>query len=240
MKKLLLISAITLLSVVMASAQDAKAILEKYVEKTGVAAFNETKAGRSSLLEMEMSMMGMDIPLKVIAKYPDFARIEMAVQGTNMLLILRDTVVYLTVQGQTQTITDPAQVAQYEQMRDMVGQMGIDISDLIDIKYIGKEGKGKNECDVIGATAKKNGSVNKIYVNIETGLVDKVFTEAKVEGKEVKATSVFKDYENFDEGALLIPTVMSVKTAAGTIVFRITELETDFPVATWMFAAPKK
>lgn len=240
MKKVLLISLVTLLSVVMVNAQDAKAILEKYAEKTGITAFNEAKDGRSSLVEMEMSMSGMTIPLKVISKYPDFARIEMAVQGTNILIIVRDTVVYVTAQGQTQTITDPAQVAQYVGMRDMVDQIVISIDNLRDVKYISKEKKGKNEWDVIGATVKKDSSDCTIYVNVKTGLVDKVLSEAKVEGKEIKATTTFKDYKNFDEDALFIPTVVSVKAAGGTVGFRISEFETDFPVATWMFAAPKQ
>lgn len=240
MKKVLLISIVALLSIMTVSAQDATAILENYVKKTGVAAFNETKDGRSSMLDMEMTIMGMSIPIKVITKYPDFARIEMETQGVQVLIILRDTVAYVSAQGQTQTITDKAQFEQYAQMRDMVGQMAPSMSDLLDIKYIGKEGKGKNEWDVIEATSKKDKSVSKMYFNTETGLLDKSLSEVEVGGKKNKVSSSFKKYTSFDDGALLLPTVMSIKSAQANIEFKIKAFETDFPVATWMFAAPKK
>ncbi len=240
MKKLILFIAAITLSIVATKAQDAQQIFDNYYQKTGIADFNENNDGRSSLLEMELSVMGMSMPFKVTSKYPNLFRIEMSVQGITVTTILRDSVAYVSAQGQTQTITDEAQIKQYAPVSNLISDMIPTPGNYEDLKYVGKEGKGKNECYVVECISKKEQAKTKLYFNIETGLLDKAYTETEVNGKTIKADMVFKKYTKFDDGALLMPTTISAKAEGQTVDFIIKSFETDVPVASWMFAAPKQ
>lgn len=243
MKKLLIaLTAVFALSMT-AMAQNAEEIYKNYVEKTGINKFLSERDGRSSLTEVEMTVGPATITSKITSKYPSLHRIELDIQGQTALVIVRDTIAYLNAMGQSQTFTGE-EVRQVAPVIDLVKDIiqPVDINKCT-ISFAGKEGKGKAAVNVINVIEKENPENNKttLYFNAETGLVDRSVTEVKgADDKMMKIEVTYKKYTSFDDGALLLPTVITTKLPDQSITINVQKFELDYPTASWMFAAPKQ
>ncbi len=238
MKKIVAIITITLSISLTVNAQDAHEIFNSYVEKTGVKTFDENYDDAPYILEAAVEMGPAVVPFKVISDGEDHYRAEMDVQGNNILIIMRDDVGYVTAGGATQKIEDEAQLEQLLPIKNIVDEFVPELDDEDELTYVGKDGKGKKECDILKLVSVED-SVAKttmLYINTTTKLLDKM-TVAVGEEKEVVVT--FTKYTEFADGVLLIPSVVNAKSPEGSMVTRITKFEVDYPVAPWMFAAPK-
>lgn len=243
MKKLFIALTAALALSLSATAQTAEEIYKNYLDKTGIEKFISSRDGRSSMTEVEMIVGPATIASKITSKYPSMHRVELDIQGQTALVIIRDTVAYLNAMGKIQTFTGE-EVRQVAPVVDLVKDI-VQPTDLdkCTIKFIGKEGKGKTALNVIEVTEKANPENSKtaLYFNAETGLVDRSVTEVKdQDNKPFKIEVTYKKYTSFDDGALLLPTSIVTKMPNQTITINVQNFELDFPVANWMFAAPKQ
>ncbi len=235
MKKILSIFVLSLAFVFTASAQSGDEIFQNYLDKSGISTYTENYGDMSSLLELEIDMGPMQIPYKITSDGDGKYRVEMSAQGTNVLFIVRDGKAYVTAEGQTQVIEDEAQIAQMLPMTS-VADILPSREKFSTLEYLSTEGKGKKECYLVKATAAEDGSVATIYFNTATGLIDKIVTNVEGAGE---VSVVPSKYKEFVDGELTIPTVLTTKTPQGDVTINILNLEVDYPVAPWMFAAPK-
>lgn len=228
-----------------ATAQTADEIYKKFLDKTGVEKFLDSRNGRSTMAEVAITAGPMVMDCKVTAKYPSFYRIEMDAQGQNVLVIVRDTTAYINAGGKIQVITGQDNINEAMTFVDVVKSMcqTIDL-DKYALSLTGQEGKGKkvlNIVECVEKNKKENDQKITLYFNAESNLLEKVIIDiTPKEGKPFKIEQTFKDYKAFDDDALFIPTVVATKMPEVTTTTTLKAFEMDFPTANWMFAAPKQ
>ncbi len=235
MKKTLMTIAVVLATAVAAVAQNPQEIYEKFKAKTNVEAYEQARKGRSELIEANVAVGPMSMPIKMVVKHDDPAkfRMDMSVQGQDILIVFDGEAAYMTVQGQTQKITDPEQIKQLAPTNDITSQLGPKVTDFSKLKYVGAEG----ECDVLSYDAGAEGNFT-LYINKTTNLLDKMKIETNVQGQSVAVETELKEYKSFASGEVLFPTVMEMNVMGQVMKMEIVKLELDFPTAPWMFAAP--
>ncbi len=235
MKRIISTFVLTLAVVLSASAQEADAIFQKYLDKTGLIEFIENYESSSFTLDYTLEAGPMVMEYKVTGDGNDKYRVEASMQGQNVLFIIRDSVAYVNAGGQVQMVDNQSQIAQMVPLKSMT-----DILPTADkytsMEIVGSEGKGKKECYLVKVISKEDSSEATIYFNKASGLIEKMVSEVEGLGSvEVLLTK----YTEFVDGELNIPTEISTKTPQGNIVFVVSNIEVDYPVAPWMFAAPQ-
>lgn len=240
MKKVLSLIIFALFISTSAMAQDPMAIFNAYLERTGTVDYEGVADGESSLCQIEVEMMGQVMPIKVVAKYPDQYRVDMEMQGMNILTIITGGVAYMTVGGQTQVFETEEEIAQLVPMTDFVGSMVPSLDDCSEVTYVGTDGKGKKLCDVIQVIDNETGYKSRMYINQTTNLLTKLVTVYQDEnGKEGEVATLFTKYTEFADGEIYLPATMTIKTDEGDLVINVLNFEVGYPTAAWMFAAPK-
>ncbi len=240
MKKLLSIVFVALFVSINAFAQDANEIFAKYEGLTKAAEFKSTLDGRSSLCEMEFAAGPMSMPYKAVAKYPGKFRVDMNVQGTNILVVITDGKAYVTANGQTEVVEDPAQVQQIVPMTDFASDMAPIAADYTDLTFVGTEGKGKKECYMVEGVDAEDGSKTKFFFNVKSGLLTKMIGYVMMQdGTTFELVLRLEKYKEFADGELYLPSKLITETPEGDISISILNFEMDYPTAPWMFAAPK-
>lgn len=208
--------------------KDPQAIFDRYCEVIGVTDYN-SNGSNSAMVDMTMNMPGAKIAMNVISQRPNQYRAEMEVQGTKIDIIGDDKVAYVTTQGQTQKITDKAQIEQLLPFTDLTKELVPEISEGTNLTY-----KGTNSgCDIVEVISPE--ATLQVYYNIKTGLIDKITTDTQGQSVVVR----YKDYKEFAGGELLIPSKMITEVMGQRITIEITDFVADYPTAAWMFAAPQ-
>ncbi len=234
MKKLLL----TLLALLSLSstavAKDPKAIVEGFTAKTKL---NTSSKITSALLEMEFSMMGMEMPMKVISRGDNY-RAEISVMGTDALIVGDEKVAYVTAGGQTQKITDKAQIEQLLPMTKLSSESLFRFESNAEFKYLGQETKQGKQYDIVQSENKDG--VAKLYFNTLSGMLEMAKAETSVNGEEVEVDMEFNNYKKFSDGALTLPSTIITKTMGQTIKIQIVDYQLNYPTSAWMFAFPTK
>lgn len=238
MKKILLVL-VAAFAVQFTFAQDAQSVIKRFTDGTGIEKFTAERNGKSSYLDTELSMGAMVMPIKVTAKYPSQYRIEMEVQGQNMLMIMRDSIAWVKVSGQpAQKITDAAQIEQMAPISDIISSI-IDMKSYTELVYVGQEGKGKTVLDVVSFVDTKDKSTGKLYFNNASGMLEKIEQEVELQGKKMNIKNTFKNYTKYGDGVLILPNKIEASTPMGNVSIDIKAFELDYPTAAWMFAEPK-
>lgn len=234
MKKTLLTLALVIVTVITVSAQNAEAIVKRYLKATNIESLTTTK-DMSFMMDMTMNVdnagQKMVMPVKMISKAPDKMNMSMKMAGQDMLIVVNGSQGWLKMGGMVQAL--PAeQMKQFTEQTNVMDNFKFDLNKF-KAEYVGE----KNGIQTVKLTDKTGTAKVKEQVlgfDTKTGLLSSI--DANTQGMDV--TTKMKDYKKF--GDVLMPTNMEVLVGGkvvSTIV--INKFEVDFPTQEFMFVEPK-
>lgn len=235
MKKIVLLVLCTAYMIGSAVAKNPRTILDNFIQKTGVQNLHWSSQG--TLFDIEIGVDGMTMPMKIISS-GDKYRADMEIGGEGAIIVGDSRVAYVTVAGQIEKITDPEQLGQLVPIKNLGASTFFDFSDSAVFVYEGQQGRGKSRVYVVGCT--DNGAESKLYFNVGSGMLEKVYTVVEAEGEHgaVDVMVLFGDYMSFSGGMLVLPSVMTTQAMGHTVNIVIRDFQTNYPTTPWMFDFP--
>ena len=199
-----LVSILLIAPALFAQAPDLGQILAKHYEAKGGLA--KLKAVSSLRLTAKMSGGPMDFPAVIEAKRPAKFRMELSIQG-NQLIQAYDGKVGWSINPFQQSAKKEAEPMTPDELREMEVQADMD-GPLVDWKEKGHtlELQGHESVDG-GDTFKlrlvlKNGNIQTIYLDTDSYLEVKTASKRKVRDTEIETETTLGDYK--EEGGLMI------------------------------------
>lgn len=223
-----------------ARAQDPASILDTFTDKTNIKNVEGLSDGKSSLCKMSYSAGLQSSDVTVVAHYPDKYRVTMRVDKEEVLIVITDGVAYVVKGGEVEVIKDRSMIAQIMPLVDFAGDMAPRKEDFRDLKLVGRSGRGKNECYVVEGVKIVGAQKMTLLFNIATGLLSEIQTtyineKGAVDDLTIKA----KDYTNFADGELYLPSKFVAKTPDGNINIAVGSFQLNYTTSPEIFKAPK-
>jgi len=201
--------------------QNVDEIIAKYIQARGGA--DKLKAVQSIKTTATMTMgPGMELAGTVLQKRPMLGRMEFTVQGMTAVQAYdgKDGWDIMPFQGKKD-----AEPMAADDVKNMELEADID-GPLIDYKtkgntveYLGKDKVEGSDAYKLKVT-RKNGIVETLYVDSDTGLIVKAQAKLKVRGNEMDVESTFSDFRTVD--GLVFPFAIEQGAAGGTQKQKIT------------------
>lgn len=198
--RMLALSTLLVGAAVSTQAQTLDEVVNKHI--TAMGGETRLKALNSQIAEGNMSIQGMNFPLKVINLNKKGMRIEFEAMGTNNVQVITDKGgwMFLPVQQQTAAVdSDPADLADSQRDLDLTGE-------LVDFKgkghtaeLIGKETIDGQELFKIKLT-RKDASISNYFVDATTWYVTKRTSVKSFQGQDVEIIENFSDFKKTDDG----------------------------------------
>ena len=217
-------------------------ILAKHYEAKGGLA--KLKAVSSMRLTAKMSGGPMDFPAVIEAKRPAKFRMELSIQG-NQLIQAYDGKVGWSINPFQQSAKKEAEPMTPDELREMEVQADMD-GPLVDWKEKGHtlELQGHESVDG-GDTFKlrlvlKNGNIQTIYLDTDSYLEVKTASKRKVRDTEIETETTLGDYK--EEGGLMIAHAIEggAKGSPQKQKIVIEKVEFNVPLADERFSMPAK
>jgi outer membrane lipoprotein-sorting protein len=193
------------------SAKDVNSIIEKNLLARG--GKKNLEGIKSSEAKVNMTAMGMEMPMKLYSKKPAKARMEMSVMGQNMITAYDGVKAYVSQNGTVMEL-DPEQSEKVkEQMKSQSNSYENPLVNYaekgIKIELAGAETIDGEDFDILKITDKE-GKISKIFINTKTGIDFKINTKQQFQDVEKDVDIFFEDNKNVD--GILVPHKMVIKT----------------------------
>ncbi len=201
--KLFIVLLIIFVGSLSAYSQTGEEILKKSLKAMGS---ENTANAKSTYMELEISIMGQNIPMKIWKQEPKF-RIESSQMGQNMIFVFDGTNGWMSMAGQVMEMP----VDKIDQMKSQSSNPTDEFSKFIDNDSIKIEKVGKSKVEGVIAYNLKitapNNIVSNMYINSDTFLPVKITSNNSEAGGEVVV--LFKNYKEFD--GVKMPSKMLIK-----------------------------
>ena len=179
------------------SAQDLDKILDKHFEAIGQKNLLKVKSLEAN---GKAVMMGMENPIKMIAKRPDKVHIEIDFQGAKIIQAYDGENAWMVnpMAGSADPIdvTGPEADAMKEQA-DLDGQLWKYKEKGHQLELEGTEDADGTEAFVLKLT-KKNGNIDHYYMDKESYLILKMKTKTMSMGSEVEVEAIMSNYQDVE------------------------------------------
>ena len=219
------------LAVPLVTAQTADDVINKAIQAIGgkdvLKAINTMKTNGT----INMVAMGMEIPFVIYNKRPGKMRMEMEIQGMEMVQATDGEIAWMIMGGAAQEVTGE-QGAAFLRQGDIDGPYVDYKAKGITVEFIGKENIDGEELFNIKMTYKDGFSMN-FYFDVASGLPR--MTMAKVMGMDSK--TVMSDYRKV--GAVLVAHSIETNSAQGQMIIEIEELIYNEDIDDAIFAMPE-
>jgi outer membrane lipoprotein-sorting protein len=235
-KSAIILFALLLAFVKFAGAQSVDEVLEKHFKAVGQDKLSEIE---SFYLKVNVSQMGMEMPMEMKSKKPDKFIINIDVQGQKMVQAFDGEKGWMIIPMRS---PDPQELAgeQLEQVREQVDLEG----DLYRYKEKGSTADlgGKvnidgKDCYRIKLTTKDE-NVKDYFIDANTFLVSKVKSRVSAQGQTVDIEQIMTDYETFD-GITMAKKIES-KSPMGTAIINMEEIKFNEKFDDSIFKQPSK
>lgn len=230
---LLLVAMFGAISVV--SAQDAAAVLDKYYQATGTSKMFTEPTG-DYFYERFDTQGTNNVQSKVTISYPDKYRVEMSQMGQKNILVIDGDKGWLKQAAQASQEVPAANMLAIKKMYDLFNVTSFDRNES-DFEYKGVSG---DQVQLI-ATAKDPKTEMKtasLFFNKESGLLEMIKADMRIQGRKVKMEILYNKYKDF-EGFKLPAEIITKIDGEVMVTMKFTKMESDYPVADWMFAQPE-
>lgn len=234
MKKTIVTLAAVIVAIISVSAQDATAIVKRYLKETNLESLTASK-DMSFMMEMTMTVdnqgQSMVMPVKMISKAPDKMNMSMQMAGQDVQIVVNGTQGWMKMGGMVQAL--PAeQLKQFTEQTNVLDNFKFDLNKF-NTEFIGEK-DGIQTVKLTDKTGTAKIKEQTLNFDAKTGLLASI--ETSTQGMDINTK--LKDYKKFEEA--LIPTNMEVFVAGkavSTVV--INKFELDFPTQEFMFVEPK-
>lgn len=233
MKKNLLIVALLLCGALTTFAQNADAVMKRYLKETNMSTL---EGEHSWMLDMVSTVnqggANMVMPTIVIQENPgNKMKIDMEAMGQKMLIVINGKQGWMQVAGQVSPIPE-AQLTQMAGQGDFLSNIKWD-----NAKYNFTYEGEKDGFETLTITPKNEtpgASEMKAKFDKKTGLLNSI--DIKVQGMDM--TMTMSDYKTF--GTVKIPTMMKTEMNGQVVSSTvINKFEIDYPTTEFMFVEPK-
>jgi|GEM_PF-1590952 len=236
-----LLAAIVFLMVMPArvAAQDAEAVMDRYLKVSGFDKLTDNLADQSVMIEMNVKAGGIGMPIKGYIKYPDKMRIEMSMMGENVLMVLNGKKGWMVMAGTKQPLP-AATVDQMAKQNDVMSNMKWD-SSKFEMELLDQVTEDGKKLDVVKAIPKeKNLPVIEqvIYFNNADGMIVYVDAKIEAEGQSMDTRVVYGDYKTIN-GVRIPKSLVTIIGGVTAAEIDINTMEFNYPTADWMFAEPE-
>jgi outer membrane lipoprotein-sorting protein len=237
-----LLSILLVAPALLAQAPTVDQVLTKYCEAKGGLA--KMKAVNSMRITAKMSGGPMDFPIVIEAKRPASIRVDVNIQG-NQIIQAYDGKVGWSINPFQQSAKKDAEPMTPDEIRDIEVQADMD-GPLVDWQAKGHKVELQGHEPVEGSDALKvkltlkNGDVRTIFLDADTYLEVKQVSKRKVRDTEIEAESTLGDYK--DVGGLMVAHSIEngVKGSPQKQKIVIEKVEFNVPIADSRFAMPAK
>ncbi len=249
MKKMSTVIAMMLFAVLFtytASADKIDDIIAKNIKAHG--GEKSLKEVKSTYAEMEMSVMGMSMPMKVWAQGEEKSRVEMSVMGQSTITVINGNKGWVKMGGQVQEL----EMDQLEQQKSQNSTNNpIATHFLLDYKakgititHDGSEDVNGKDCDVLKVVMPDK-SVMSWFIDKKTGLEAKMQIEVEIpEGEDVEEgmpTSIevfITDFMTLD-GGIIVAKTMETQAQGMPLKINFNKVELNPTIAPSIFEQPK-
>lgn len=235
MKKIILALTLLFSSTVVTYAQTTDEIVDKYTIAMG--GKEKLLQLNSVVLEGNLTVQGMEIPVKMYQSHNVGMRMDITVMGMTGYIIssMTEGWMYMPFQGQASAEAMPA-----ESVKESAD--GLDLqSSLVNYKekghqvdFIGKEDFEGTECLKLKVVT-KNGVETTVFLDPVSFYVLKGVTKSKASGQEMDAVQTFSNYKKLDNGYVFAFSISGF--GGGEITF--TKIEVNVPVDPALFKPTK-
>jgi outer membrane lipoprotein-sorting protein len=220
-----------------AYAQDLQEILDKYFETAGQKKLLTVKTLVSS---GNMLQMGMEMPFKTYLKRPNKSRLEVDIQGTQMVMAY-DGENGWAIQPWTGS-TDPVDLVGLEfrsvkEMADLDGAMWDYETKGHQLELVGTDELEGTEVYVLKLT-RKDGDISTFYVDSEKFVTLKMVNKTIAEGQEIEMEMYMSNYQEVE--SIKYPYTTEQRMNGQTItIINIEEVKFDEEIDEAMFLKPE-
>lgn len=220
-------------------AETAESVLNRSVEAAGgKEKYNEMKTMK---IDIKLTVMGMELPMKMFTKDKVKMRMEMSIMGQNMITVVTDKSGWISQNGAISDIPADQLEGARQQFKTQGGGMN---SDLMNWKEMGYslELVDEDEVEVEGSPAykikmTKEGNETFQYIDKATFLATKISTKADIQGNDMEIEVLMKDYK--EVSGLKIPHLMKIKSGGQDMGQAIIEsVKINEPVDDKLFEKP--
>lgn len=237
-----LLSLLLIAPALLAQAPTVDQVLAKYYEAKGGLA--KMKAVNTMRITAKMSNGPMDFPIVIEAKRPASIRVDVSIQGNQMIQAF-DGKTGWSINPFQQSAKKDAEPMTPDELREMEVQADMD-GPLVDWKQKGHKVELQGREPVEGSdTFKlkltlKNGDTRTIFLDVDSYLEVKQASKRKVRDTEIEAETTMGDYK--EVGGLMIAHAMEsgAKGMPQKQKVVIEKVELNVPIADARFAMPAK
>ncbi len=237
-----LLSLLLIAPALLAQAPTVDQILAKYYEAKGGLA--KMKAVNTMRITAKMSNGPMDFPIVIEAKRPASIRVEVSIQGNQMIQAF-DGKAGWSINPFQQSAKKDAEPMTPDELREMEVQADMD-GPLVDWKEKGHKVELQGREPVEGSDTfklkltRKNGDTRTIFLDVDSYLEVKQASKRKVRDTEIEAETTMGDYK--EVGGLMIAHAMEsgAKGMPQKQKVVIEKVELNVPIADARFAMPAK
>ncbi len=207
-------------------AQTADEVISKHIEAMG--GKEKLLTLNSVVTEANLSVQGMDIPVKMTQLHQKGQRVDITAMGMENYIISTPTEgwMYMPVQGQTKPEATPAEaVKEAADALDVQGPLLNYKEKGHQVELVGKEDVEGTECFKLKIKM-KGGLEQTIYIDPKTYYIIKTVTKTKATGTEQEQTQTFSNFKKLDSG-FVFPFSM---TGFGPGELTVSKIEVNVPV----------
>ncbi len=202
-------------------AQTADEIINKHIAAIGGA--DNWKKVKTVNMVGSINSGGMEIPVSIITVNGKAMKVEFTVNGMTGYQILTTTEgwSYSPFQGQSKPEALTAEVVKDQQDQlDVQGELMDYKAKGNKVEYLGKDDVDGTECFKLKVTM-ASGKEENVFIDAATYYHIRTVAKAKVDGKEIEATSNLSNFQKLPEG-IVFP--MSMESGNGPINFKTVEI----------------
>lgn len=234
MKRILILTALTLVAFVGLQAQSLEQVLEKHYKASGLDKIADIE---TFYVKAKMSMMGMDMPMTMQVKQPDKFKIEMNVMGQTVLQAYDGEAGWVKNPMNGGGITDlkGAELQQAMSQTDFEGELYHYAEKGHSAELIGKVNLDGAEAYRIKLT-NADGTVKDYYIDGQSYLLSKVKAKVESMGQTMNVETTISDYKQID--GIQFGCKMDINTPMGTQSMVMEEIKLNEAIDDAVFARP--
>lgn len=217
----------------------AQSVLQRHYEAAGLDKIDLTN--QSIATSMELTSMGMQMPISAIIQYPDRMAMEMSAMGQTMKVVVDGDQGWMSVPEQGVVEIPSDQIAQMWKQSDVFSNMKWD-EEVYDATLLDPVEENGVKYDVVKLTVKEGQTADvgemTLHFDHETGLLAYTTMTVKSMGMEIPTKSVMSEYTTVE--GITYPALIEVEAmGAGASTIKITKFELNYPTTDQMFAKPE-
>lgn len=222
-------------------AQDAEAVIKKYLAASGQEKVKEIK---TMSMNMTLNSSGMQMPMKTVIQKPNSFYVEMTMQGQKMQIGFDGNKGWMInpMMGSTTPREVPA-----EQIKQFNNQSNFEQMDFLrDYKkkgfaasYVGKEAVKDKQAHKI-KLSKKDTTDQTFFFDVSSNLLIKQMTKTKVGEKEVETETFLKDYKMVDGLNIPHSLEMVIEGMPEVTTITLSNVQVNKPIDVKLFKMPSQ